>query len=90
MRFCVPDGRTVYCLWRYARANYPQQEALKPGEGVLQPSCLTVNEANSLESTNAAIEESAVADPEISTKEELEVIDLSSDLNIHKPVSISA
>ena len=49
-----------------------------------------VNEANGLESTDAATEESAIADPKISTKEELKVIDLSSDLNIHKPISISA
>jgi hypothetical protein len=46
--------------------------------------------ANGLESADAAAEESAAADPKISTKEELEVINLSSDPNVHKPVSISA
>uniref|UniRef100_A0A2N9F490 Integrase catalytic domain-containing protein n=1 Tax=Fagus sylvatica TaxID=28930 RepID=A0A2N9F490_FAGSY len=34
--------------------------------------------------------ESATTDPKISAKEELEVIDLSSDPNVHRPVSISA
>jgi hypothetical protein len=56
----------------------------------LQPSCLTVNEANGPESTDAATREAAVADPKISTKEELEVINLSSDPNVHRPVSINA
>jgi hypothetical protein len=54
----------------------------------LQPSCLTVNEANGSESADAA--ESAVVDPKISVKEELEVINLSSDPNVDRPVSISA
>jgi hypothetical protein len=31
-----------------------------------------------------------VADPKISVKEELEVINLSSNPNVHKPISISA
>uniref|UniRef100_A0A2N9J359 RNA-directed DNA polymerase n=1 Tax=Fagus sylvatica TaxID=28930 RepID=A0A2N9J359_FAGSY len=34
--------------------------------------------------------EVVVADPKISAKEELEVIDLSSDSNVHRPISISA
>jgi hypothetical protein len=34
--------------------------------------------------------EAATTDPKISTKEELEVINLSSDPNVHRPVSISA
>ena len=54
----------------------------------MQPSCLAVNEASVLESTGTA--EPVAADPKISTKEELEVIDLSSDPSVHKPVSISA
>jgi hypothetical protein len=54
----------------------------------LQPSCFTVNEANALESADTA--EPFAADSTISAKEELEVINLSSDPNIHKPVSISA
>jgi hypothetical protein len=48
-----------------------------------------VNEANSLESADAPTGESATTDPKISAKEELEVIDLSSDPNVHTPVSIS-
>ena len=51
----------------------------------MQPSCFTVNKA---ESADAA--EAIVADPEISAKEELKAINLSSDPNVHKPVSISA
>ena len=68
--------------------NCPQQEAPEPEEGILQPSCLTVNEAGVPGSVDTA--EAAAADPKISAKEELEVINLSSDPNAHKPVSISA
>jgi hypothetical protein len=49
-----------------------------------------VNEANGPESVDTAVGESAAADPKISAKEELKVINLSSDPNVHKPVSISA
>ena len=70
--------------------NCPQQEASEPEEGILQPSCLIVNEANGPESADAATGESAATDPKISTKEELEVINLNSDPNVYKPVSISA
>ena len=47
-----------------------------------------MNEADVPESADTA--KTAVTDPKISAKEELEVIDLSSDPNVHKPVSISA
>ena len=47
-----------------------------------------MNEINVPESANTT--EAATTDPKISTKEELEVIDLSSNPNEHKPVSISA
>ena len=56
----------------------------------MQPSCLTVNEANGPEFADATTGEFVAADPKISAKEELEVINLSSDPNVHKPVSISA
>ena len=49
---------------------------------------VTVNITNTSESVDTA--EATAADPKISAKEELEVIDLSSDPNVHKPVSISA
>jgi sugar-specific transcriptional regulator TrmB len=49
-----------------------------------------VNEANSPESADTATGESVKADPKISAKEELEVINLSSDPKVYKPVSISA
>uniref|UniRef100_A0A2N9GPS6 Uncharacterized protein n=1 Tax=Fagus sylvatica TaxID=28930 RepID=A0A2N9GPS6_FAGSY len=52
------------------------------------PSCLTVNATDVPESADTA--EAATADPKISAKEELEVINLSSDPNVHRPVSISA
>ena len=55
----------------------------------MQPSCLIVNEVNGPESADAATGEFAAADPKISAKEELEVINLSSNPNVHKPVSIS-
>ena len=49
-----------------------------------------MNKANYLESADVATEGATVADPKISAKEELKVIDLSSDPNVHKHVSISA
>ena len=47
-----------------------------------------MNETDVPESADTA--EATTADPKISAKEELEVIDLSSDPNVHKPISISA
>ena len=54
----------------------------------MQPSCLTVNITDTPESVDTA--KAATADPKISTKEELKVINLSSDPNVHRPVFISA
>ena len=56
----------------------------------MQPSCLTINETNGPEFADAATGESTTTDPKISAKEELEVINLSSDPNVHRLVSISA
>uniref|UniRef100_A0A2N9J8Z5 RNA-directed DNA polymerase n=1 Tax=Fagus sylvatica TaxID=28930 RepID=A0A2N9J8Z5_FAGSY len=66
----------------------PQCEAPEPEEGTLQPSCLTVNATDIPEPADTA--EAITADPKISAKEELEVINLSSDPNVYRPVSISA
>uniref|UniRef100_A0A2N9HPH6 Integrase catalytic domain-containing protein n=1 Tax=Fagus sylvatica TaxID=28930 RepID=A0A2N9HPH6_FAGSY len=52
------------------------------------PSCLTVNATDAPESADTA--KPVTADSKISAKEELEVINLSSDPNVHRPVSISA
>ena len=49
-----------------------------------------MNEANGPESADAATGESATANPKISAKEELKVINLNSDPNIQRSVSISA
>ena len=49
-----------------------------------------MNKANGPESIDAIAGESTAVDPKISTNEELEVINLSSDPNVHKPISISA
>jgi ribonuclease HI len=54
----------------------------------LQPSCLTMNATDIPESVDTA--EAVTADPKISAKEELKVINLSSDPNVHRPISISA
>jgi hypothetical protein len=54
----------------------------------LQPSCLTVNETDTPKSADTA--EAVAANPKISAKEELEVINLSSDPDVHRPVFISA
>ena len=53
----------------------------------MQPSCLIVNETDVPGSADTT--EAAAADPKISAKE-LEVINLSPDPNVHRPVSISA
>uniref|UniRef100_A0A2N9H7S0 RNA-directed DNA polymerase n=1 Tax=Fagus sylvatica TaxID=28930 RepID=A0A2N9H7S0_FAGSY len=53
-----------------AGANCPQQEAPEPEEGILQPSCLAVNEASAPEPADAA--EPVAADSKISAEEELE------------------
>ena len=53
----------------------------------MQPSCLTVNATDVPESADTA--EPVTADPKIFAKEELEIINLSSDPNVHRPVSIS-
>jgi hypothetical protein len=49
-----------------------------------------MNKANYPESADVAAEGATVADLKISAKEELKLIDLSSDPNVHKHVSISA
>ena len=54
----------------------------------MQPSCLTVNIIDTPESADTA--EAATTDPKIFAKEELEVINLSSDPNVYRSVSISA
>ena len=54
----------------------------------MQPLCLTVNATDVPESADTA--EAVTADPKISAKEELEVINLSSNPNVHRPISISA
>uniref|UniRef100_A0A2N9HTC2 Reverse transcriptase domain-containing protein n=1 Tax=Fagus sylvatica TaxID=28930 RepID=A0A2N9HTC2_FAGSY len=67
----------------------PQQEGPGSKEGSSQPSCYTVDEEGSSE-LSAVTEETIAADPRISAKEELEVIDLSSDPSIQRPISINA
>ena len=64
-------------------------------EGSSQPSCYTVDEEDNSEladvaGKSAVKEETIAADPRIFAKEELEVINLSSDPSIQRPVSISA
>ena len=89
---CVSVYRTDVLFTAYEGVRgpiIPNKRPPKLGEGILQPSCLTMNEANGPESADAAVEESTAADPKISTKEELEVINLSFDPNVYKPVSIS-
>jgi ribonuclease HI len=64
-------------------------------EGSSQPSCYVVDEEDSSEMAgatgkSAVTEETIAVDPRISAKEELEVIDLSSDPSIQRLVSISS
>uniref|UniRef100_A0A2N9G908 RNase H type-1 domain-containing protein n=1 Tax=Fagus sylvatica TaxID=28930 RepID=A0A2N9G908_FAGSY len=75
--------------------DYPQQEGPESREGSSQPSCYVVDEADNSELADATgksvvAEEPTATDPKISAKEELEVIDLSSDPSVQKLVSISA
>ena len=94
VRVKLPGGRIVYRLWRCRGLDCPQQEGSKSREGSSQPSCFAVDEADSSELADAGksvvTEEPTAADPKISAKEELEVIDLSSDPSVQRPVSISA
>uniref|UniRef100_A0A2N9I6K9 Integrase catalytic domain-containing protein n=1 Tax=Fagus sylvatica TaxID=28930 RepID=A0A2N9I6K9_FAGSY len=67
-----------------AGADCSQQEAPGPEEGILQPSCFTVNEANAPESADTT--EPFAADSTISAKEELETQELvAHSLNIYWP-----
>jgi hypothetical protein len=75
----------------------PLQEGPTPEEGGLQPSChLTQQTGNSegvvvdqAESMAMKEEKSTTAEPKMIAKEELEVINLSDDPNVGKPISIS-
>ena len=75
----------------------PQQEGPTPEEGGLQPSChLTQQTGNSegvmvdqAEFTAVKAEKSTTAEPKMIAKEELEVINLSDDPDVSKPISIS-
>jgi hypothetical protein len=75
----------------------PPQEGPTPEEGGLQPSFhLTQQTGNSegvvvdqAESTTVKEEKSTIAEPKMTAKEELEVINLSDDLDVSKPISIS-
>jgi hypothetical protein len=66
----------------------PNKRPLNQKREFYSPSCLTVNETDVSESADTT--ETVAADPKISTKEELEVINLSPDPNVHRPISISA
>uniref|UniRef100_A0A2N9GES1 Integrase catalytic domain-containing protein n=1 Tax=Fagus sylvatica TaxID=28930 RepID=A0A2N9GES1_FAGSY len=88
---CKPDS--VGCVG----PDCPPQEGPTPEEGGLQPSFhLTQQTGNSegvvvdqAESTTVKEEKSTIAEPKMTTKEELEVINLSDDLDVSKPISIS-
>jgi hypothetical protein len=75
----------------------PLQEGPIPEEGGLQPLChLTQQTGNSeedmvnqAESTAVKTKKSTTAEPKMIAKEELEVINLSDNPNVSKPVSIS-
>uniref|UniRef100_A0A2N9GT53 Reverse transcriptase domain-containing protein n=1 Tax=Fagus sylvatica TaxID=28930 RepID=A0A2N9GT53_FAGSY len=73
----------------------PQQEGHESREGSSQPSYYAIEEPDDSEladatGKSAVAEESTTANPKVSAKVEYEVIDLSSDSNVQKPVSISA
>ena len=73
------------------------QEGPTPEEGGLQPSChLTQQTENSeevvvdqTESMAVKEEKSTIAEPKMTAKEELKVINLSDDLDVNKPISIN-
>uniref|UniRef100_A0A2N9G1I9 RNA-directed DNA polymerase n=1 Tax=Fagus sylvatica TaxID=28930 RepID=A0A2N9G1I9_FAGSY len=65
-----------------------EQKKKRKAEASTSKSQPQLNEASMPESADAA--EPVAADPKVSAEEELEVINLSSDPNVHRPVSISA
>jgi hypothetical protein len=73
----------------------PRQEGPIPEEGDLRPSCYLIQketegyERLAVEKEEAKLEKSAVENSKITPKEDLEVINLSHDPGIDKPVSIS-
>ena len=75
----------------------PLQKGPAPEEGGLQPSChLTQQTGNSekvmmdqAESTAVKTRKSTTAEPKITAKEELKVINLSDNPNVNKPILIS-
>jgi hypothetical protein len=75
----------------------PQQEGPTPEEGGLQPSCHLIQQTENSgkvvvdqpQSTTMSKEKSTTAEPNITSKEEFEVINLSNDPDITKPISIS-
>ena len=73
----------------------PQQEGPIPEEGGLQPSCYLIQkevegyEELAVEKEEVKLEKSAKVNSKITPKEDLEVINLSHDPGIDKPVSIS-
>jgi hypothetical protein len=79
------------------RPYCPLQEGPTPEEGGLQPLChLTQQTENSeevvvdqAESTAVKEEKSTTVEPKMTAKEELEVINLSDDPDVSKPISIS-
>ena len=77
--------------------NCPQQEGPTPKEGGQQPSCRLIQQTRNsekvvvdqAESMTVKEEKSTIAEPKMTAKEELKVINLSNDPNVSKPVSIS-
>uniref|UniRef100_A0A2N9JAJ4 RNase H type-1 domain-containing protein n=1 Tax=Fagus sylvatica TaxID=28930 RepID=A0A2N9JAJ4_FAGSY len=85
----------IIALTRCGGPDYPQQEGPESKEGSSQPSCYAVDKEDGSELADAArkpavAEKPTTAYPKIFAKEELEVIDLSSDPNVQRSVSISA
>ena len=73
----------------------PQQEGPIPEEGGLRPSCYLIqkeaegHEKLAIKKEEVKLEKSAEVNSKITPKEDLEVINLSHDPGVDKPVSIS-
>ena len=77
--------------------DYPLQEGPTPEEGGLQPLCHLMQQTGNLEevvmnqaeSKAVKTKKSTTAEPKITAKDELEVINLNDNPDVSKPISIS-
>ena len=86
-KFQLPNGRTVYRLWRHAGPECSKQEGLELTEGGCLTSCCLLEEAFD-PTKKEAVSQEVLAPPKLSpNNEELEIVNLSDDHNMELPIS---